>query len=109
MTAPRYQEVKSPDIPLVKDDDGTGVRIVCGTFCGKKRPVDGIAADPIYLDVSLPWGRRKNLPVGTTRHAFVYVCAGSGSSATRPVLSRLRRNQLDSGTKRLSHMRTIDR
>ena len=78
MTAPRYQEVKSPDIPLIKDDDGTGVRIVCGTFWGTKGPVDGIAADPIYLDVSVPPGRRKTLPIETTRHAFAYVFSGSG-------------------------------
>lgn len=78
MTSPRYQEVKSPEIPLITDDDGTGVRIVCGTFWGKKGPVDGIASDPIYLDVSVPPGRRKALPVETTRHAFAYVFAGSG-------------------------------
>ena len=40
--------------------------------------MDGIAADPIYLDVSVPPGRRKILPVETTRHAFAYVFAGSG-------------------------------
>jgi redox-sensitive bicupin YhaK (pirin superfamily) len=62
MTDPRYQDVKSKDIPEVKDDDGTEVRIVCGSFWGKKGPVDGIAADPIYLDVSVPPGRRKTLP-----------------------------------------------
>jgi hypothetical protein len=79
MTAPRYQEVKAPDIPLITDDDGTGVRIVCGTFWGKKGPVDGIAADPVYIDVSVPPGLRKTLPVETTRHAFAYVFAGSGT------------------------------
>jgi quercetin 2,3-dioxygenase len=78
MTAPRYQEVKSVDIPEVTDDDGTRVRVVCGSFWGKKGPVDGIAADPIYLDVSVPPGRRKILPVETTRHAFAYVFAGGG-------------------------------
>jgi redox-sensitive bicupin YhaK (pirin superfamily) len=78
MTAPRYQEVKAAEIPLITDDDGTGVRIVCGTFWGKRGPVDGIAADPMYLDVSVPPGRRKTLPVETTRHAFAYVFAGSG-------------------------------
>jgi redox-sensitive bicupin YhaK (pirin superfamily) len=78
MTAPRYQEVKAGEIPLITDDDGTGVRIVCGTFWGKKGPVDGIAADPVYLDVSVPPGRKKVLPVETTRHAFAYVFAGSG-------------------------------
>jgi len=78
MTSPRYQEVKSLDIPEVKDDDGTHVRVVCGNFWGKSGPVDGIAADPIYLDVSVAPGRRKTLPVETTRHAFAYVFAGSG-------------------------------
>lgn len=78
MTPPRYQEVKAPDIPLVQDDDGTEARIVCGSFWGKKGPVDGIAADPIYLDIAVPPRRKKTLPVETTRHAFAYVFAGSG-------------------------------
>ncbi len=78
MTAPRYQEVKSMEIPEVTDDDGTRARVVCGSFWGQKGPVDGIAADPIYLDVSVPPGKRKRLPVETTRHAFAYVFAGSG-------------------------------
>src|SRR4029077_4550579 len=78
MTAPRYQEVKTGDIPEVTDDDGTHVRIVCGSFWGKSGPVDGIASDPIYLDVSVPAGQRKTLPVETTRHAFAYVFAGAG-------------------------------
>ena len=78
MTAPHYQEVKAAQIPNVTDDDGTQARIVCGTFWGKKGPVDGIAADPIYLDVTVPPGKRKRLPVDTSRHAFAYVFAGSG-------------------------------
>jgi redox-sensitive bicupin YhaK (pirin superfamily) len=78
MTAPRYQEVKAAEIPEITDDDGTTVRVVCGSFWGKRGPVDGIAADPIYLDVSVPAGLRKALPVETMRHAFAYVFAGSG-------------------------------
>ena len=78
MTAPHYQEVKSGEIPQVTDDDGTHVRVVCGNFWGTSGPVDGIAADPIYLDVSVPPGKRKKLPVETTRHAFAYIFAGSG-------------------------------
>ena len=64
--------------PELTDDDGTQARMVCGTFLGKDGPVDGIAADPPYLDVSVPPGKRKTLPVETTRHAFAYVFAGSG-------------------------------
>jgi hypothetical protein len=79
MTAPRYQDVTARDIPEVMDDDGTRVRIVCGSFWGKSGPVDGIAADPRYLDVWVPPGRRKTLPVETSRHAFAYVFEGTGT------------------------------
>ena len=79
MSAPRYQEVKAPDIPVLTDDDGTEVRIICGSFWGKTGPVDGVAADPIYLDVSVPQGKRKTLPIETPRHAFAYVFGGSGN------------------------------
>ena len=78
MTAPRYQEVKAAEIPEVTADDGTRARIICGTFWGKKGPVDGIAADPIYLDISVPPGKRAVLPVETTRHGFAYVFGGAG-------------------------------
>ena len=78
MTTPRYQEIKAAEMPEVVDDDGTRARIVCGTFWGKTGPVDGIAADPVYLDVSVPPGLRKTLPVETSRQAFAYVFAGSG-------------------------------
>src|SRR5881394_1385693 len=79
MTTPRYQDVQGKDVPVVTDDDGTSVRIVCGNFWGTSGPVDGIAAEPIYIDVSVPPGTRKTLQVETTRHAFAYVFAGSGS------------------------------
>lgn len=78
MTPPRYQEVKAPDIPEIMDDDGTVVRVVCGNFWGKKGPVDGIATDPTYLDVSVGPGKKKTLPVETRSQAFAYVFAGSG-------------------------------
>src|SRR5207253_2663324 len=58
---------------------GTRVRIICGDFWGQKGPVEGVAADPRYLDISVPPGRRKRLEVDTSRHAFAYVFAGSGS------------------------------
>jgi redox-sensitive bicupin YhaK (pirin superfamily) len=78
MTEPRYQEVKAADIPVVTDDNGTQARIVCGNFWGARGPVEGVAADPIYLDVTVPAGKRSVLPVETTRHAFAYVFAGDG-------------------------------
>ncbi|MBO0719547.1 MAG: pirin family protein [Blastocatellia bacterium] len=78
LTEPRYQDIKAHDIPVVTDDDGTEARVVCGSFWGTNGPVVGIAADPIYLDISIPPGRRKTLPVERSRHTFAYVFAGSG-------------------------------
>ncbi|MCV2880887.1 pirin family protein [Actibacterium sp. XHP0104] len=79
MTAPRYQDIQASDIEEIIDDDGTRVKIITGTFWGKTGPVDGIAAEPLYLDVSVPPNTRKTLPIDTRANAFAYVFAGAGS------------------------------
>ena len=66
------------EIPEAIEDDGTKARVVCGSFWGKRGPVEGIETDPIYVDVTVPPGKRKKLPVETTRQAFAYVFAGAG-------------------------------
>jgi redox-sensitive bicupin YhaK (pirin superfamily) len=81
MTAPRYQDVPAAEIPEMVDDDGTVVRVVCGTFRDRKGPVEEVAADPRYLDISVPPGVRKTLKMEVDRHAFAYVFAGSGRFA----------------------------
>lgn len=81
MTEPRYQDVPGVEIPEIVEDDGTVVRVICGEFWGRRGPVDGIAADPRYLDVSVPPGKRRTLKVETDRNAFAYVFAGSGTFA----------------------------
>jgi len=81
MTAPRYQDVQAAAIPEVTDDDGTRARIICGSFWGQSGPVEGVAAEPSYVDVWVPPGRRKVLPVETTRNAFAYVFEGTGRFA----------------------------
>jgi hypothetical protein len=79
MTDPRYQDIPASAIPEVTDDDGTHVRIICGEFWGKRGPVEGVAADPNYLDISVAPGHKKRLKVDTRRNAFAYVFAGSGT------------------------------
>src|SRR6476620_4149799 len=78
MTATRYPDIPSAAIPEVTDNDGTSVRVICGEFWGQRGPVDVVAAEPSYVDVSVPPGKRKRLAVETTRNAFAYVFAGSG-------------------------------
>ena len=81
MTNPRYQDVQGKDISEIIDDDGTKVKIITGEFWGKKGPVDGIAADPLYLDISVPTGLRKSFKVDTYRNTFAYIFEGAGKFA----------------------------
>ncbi len=91
MTNPRYQDIPASAIPEVTEDDGARARIICGEFWGKKGPVEGVAADPRYVDISIPPGKRKRIQVETTRNAFAYVFAGAGAfqdaSSPRAVLT----------------------
>jgi redox-sensitive bicupin YhaK (pirin superfamily) len=86
MTAPRYQDVEGKEIPEIIDDDGTRVKVIVGEFWGKRGPVDGIAADPQYLDVFVPAGVKKTFKIDTYRRAFAYVFQGAGyfSDASAP-------------------------
>ena len=81
MTAPRYQDVKGTEIPEVIDDDGTRVKVIVGEFWGKSGPVDGIAADPQYLDVFVPAGVKKTFKIDTYRRALAYIFEGSAAFA----------------------------
>ena len=79
MCTPRYQDVTAADIPVIQDDDGTVVKVITGEFWGKTGPVDGIAADPQYLDISIPAGVKKSFKIDTYRRAFAYVFEGAGA------------------------------
>ncbi len=81
MTTPRYQDVTAAEIPLIEEDDGTRIKVITGAFYGRNGPVDGIAADPLYLDIFVPAGRKKIFPVDTRRQAFAYVFEGAGAFA----------------------------
>jgi quercetin 2,3-dioxygenase len=81
MTTPRYQDIQSGDIPEITDDDGVSVRVIIGEFWGQSGPIDGIAAQPMYLDISVPPNVKKTLPVDTYAQAFAYVFAGGGAFA----------------------------
>jgi len=91
MTAPRYQDIKAADIPDTTDDDGTRARIITGEFWGRRGVVEGTAADPIYVDISVPAGREKRIAIDRARNAFAYVFAGGGrfkhASEPRAVLT----------------------
>jgi redox-sensitive bicupin YhaK (pirin superfamily) len=86
MTAPRYQDINATDIPQITDDDGTIARVITGNFWGQSGPVDGIATDPQYLDITMLPDARRSFKIDTYRRAFAYIFEGSGrfSDASNP-------------------------
>ena len=65
MTPPRYQDIRGEDVPVVGEDDGTVVRVICGSLWGATGPVDGIAGEPTYVDVAVPPGATRRIPSPT--------------------------------------------
>ena len=87
MTAPRYQDIKSKEIKSLVDDDGTIIKVIAGNYRGYKGPVDGIAAEPEYLDIYIPPLKFKRFPFDTSRQGFAYIFEGDGDfhNASNPV------------------------
>lgn len=78
MSEPRYQEILSDQIPEVSREDGTTIRVIAGEFEGVAGPVTEIAADPIYLDISLHAGASIIQPVERGHNVFAYLYEGEG-------------------------------
>ncbi len=76
MTKPRYQDIRSGEIPEIKKDNGARIRVITGTVDEVSGPVTGIAANPIYLDVFVPAHASFIHPVHRGHTAFAYVFEG---------------------------------
>jgi hypothetical protein len=83
MTAPRYQDIRAADIPEVKAAGGATIRVIAGAVEGVGGPVTGIAADPVYLDVSMPPGSAWTRAVTRGHTAFAYVLEGAARFAAQ--------------------------
>lgn len=75
MSQPRYQEVSAESIPVI-EQGGVKVRLVAGEYCGVKGPVTEIAANPIYMDVTLQPGADFVLPVPAGYRTVAYLFEG---------------------------------
>ncbi len=85
MTRPRYQEIAAASIPEVALDNHVLVRVIAGSLGGTQGAVTGIAADPTYLDVSLPAGDEISHEIDEDHTAFLYPFAGRVRVAGRDV------------------------
>jgi quercetin 2,3-dioxygenase len=78
MIAPRYQDVSANDIPAIEREDGATVRVIAGSIEGVSGPISGIAAEPMYLDVSVAANGSFSMPIPRGHSAFAYVFEGAG-------------------------------
>ena len=78
MMKPRYQEVKSVEIPEHVMADGSRIRVICGSFDATKGPVDDIMTEPDYLDMMLAPEADFRFPVAPGKTVFAYVIGGQG-------------------------------
>jgi redox-sensitive bicupin YhaK (pirin superfamily) len=76
MTAPRYQDIAPERIPEVALGPGVRARVIAGAAGDARGPVEGIATDPLYLDVAMDAGAALAHDVAAGRNAFVYVFEG---------------------------------
>lgn len=76
MMKPRYQDVRSSEIPEITRENGARIRVITGTVEGMTGPVTGIAADPTYLDVFIPAHTSFSQPIVRGHTAFAHVFAG---------------------------------
>lgn len=81
MTAPRYQDIRSNQIPEVIKENGARIRVIAGAIAGTSGPVTGIAADPIYADVFVPPHASFTQLVSQGHSAFAYVFEGEARFA----------------------------
>jgi len=76
MTRPRYQDIRSGEIPEIKNKDGAIIRVITGTIGQVRGPAAEIAADPTYLDVFVPAHATFTQPIERGRTAFAYMFEG---------------------------------
>ncbi len=76
MMDPRYREVLQSEIPLLRLENWTEIRIIAGTVDGIQGPVQDIVIDPQYLDVSVPANTTFQHPTPRGHTVFAYVIGG---------------------------------
>jgi redox-sensitive bicupin YhaK (pirin superfamily) len=77
MMQPRYQEYKASELPVVSLANGVIVKVIAGsTTEGTTSPIQGVATQPIFFDISLPRKQSYTLQVPSTHQSILFVVEG---------------------------------
>ena len=78
MNPPRYRDITPDRIPKLHLENGVEIHIICGNIGQTKGPVNDIAIDPEYLDITVPPRVSYSHNIQTGYTAFAYIIAGKG-------------------------------
>ena len=76
MTQPGYQEIPADGVPEVKICDGVTAKVIAGSVADISGPIEGVATEPLYLDVYMQAGTEARFDVPATHNAFIYAYGG---------------------------------
>ena len=79
MAAPRYQDIGPERIPVVHPAEGVEVKVIAGELAGAVGPVQGVATEPVYLDIRLQPSATLEVALPAGHHAFTYVFDGESA------------------------------
>jgi len=78
MMEPRYRDIKSIEVPVVSQDNGVKIRVICGKVGKYEGPVRDIIIEPEYLDVTISAKSQFKHPTRQGHTVFAYVIEGQG-------------------------------
>jgi redox-sensitive bicupin YhaK (pirin superfamily) len=78
MNPPRYRDITAMQIPKLHLENGVEIHIISGHFKETEGPVNDIAIDPEYLDITVPPGTSYTHHIIDSHTAFAYIIAGKG-------------------------------
>ncbi|UTW55544.1 pirin family protein [Kordiimonas sp. SCSIO 12610] len=76
MKAPQYRDASATNIPLI-EKDGYIAQIIAGEFEGTQGPINDVAINPLYMDITLSGDGEVSIPVEAEHTVFLYVITGA--------------------------------
>ena len=79
MMPPRYRDIKSTEIPVLKLNENVEIKIICGSVNGINGPVKDIITEPEYLDISVQANTSYIHKTKNGHTCFAYIFEGAAS------------------------------
>ena len=76
MIDPRYQEIKSEEVPVIMGVNGAKLKIIAGQLDGARGPIEKTDVAVVFIDIELPKDTSFNYKISDSYSTFLYVLEG---------------------------------